>query len=173
MKTIINKIRALISPNFLKLIYILTPFVVVIIYTITVYLINIIKRKNMKFFINENFTITQMYKGEHNGIDISLKSDTPLIATTDLICLLSETHPKGGKQIVLLDAKTNEKFGFAHLNKSFVNKGSLIKQGEKFALSGNTGLSTGPHLHFTYRKDNIISNPIDYLTKKGVKYVVR
>lgn len=173
MKTIINKIRASLSPNFLKLIYILTPFILVIIYTTTIYLINILKRKNMKFFINENFTITQMYKGEHNGIDISLKSDTPLYATTDLICLLSEVHPKGGNQVVLLDAKTNEKFGFAHLNKSFVKKGDLIKQGEKFSLSGNTGLSTGSHLHFTYRKDNIIINPIDYLTKKGVKYVVR
>lgn len=53
---------------------------------------------------------------------------------------------------------------YAHLEKALVKKGEKIKSGQKVALVGNSGLSTGPHLHYTIEKDGVIINPIDFVS---------
>ena len=56
---------------------------------------------------------------------------------------------------------------YAHLSEVCVKKGERIKQGQVVAKSGNTGLSTGPHLHYSIRKDGKLVDPQTFLSQKS------
>lgn len=55
------------------------------------------------------------------------------------------------------------KTAYAHLNKVVISPGKAVKKGDLIAYSGNTGLSTGPHLHYEVRFINKTLPPSDYL----------
>ena len=59
-------------------------------------------------------------------------------------------NAEGGNQLII---RHDNGFmtGYAHLTKALVKKGDKVKQGDYVAMSGNTGSSTGPHLHFTMK----------------------
>jgi murein DD-endopeptidase MepM/ murein hydrolase activator NlpD len=78
---------------------------------------------------------------------------------------VSETGESGswGKYI---RCKTNDGYVviFAHLSDVLVSKNDKVKQGDKVALSGNTGMSTGPHLHFGVYEDGKDIDPMDMVS---------
>jgi len=86
----------------------------------------------------------------HNGIDIATPVGTPITAHTDLIVLNVWQNDMGGLQIKVADDKYI--YGFAHLSRVPVHINAIVKKGEVFAYTGNTGNSTGPHLHLTLRE---------------------
>ncbi len=97
----------------------------------------------------------------HEGTDFSAPEGTRVHATGDGIVTFSGYDRGYGQQITVKHG-----YGFktlyAHLSKSLVRQGQRVSRGEIIALSGNTGISTGPHLHYEVQKDNIKVNPAAY-----------
>jgi len=91
-----------------------------------------------------------LYKNQfHNGIDFQASIGTPILAADDgeVIAVGDNGRVQYGKYI-LIKHNNNLATLYAHLSKTIVQKGKLVKRGEVIGYSGNTGYSTGPHLHF-------------------------
>ncbi|WP_411572398.1 peptidoglycan DD-metalloendopeptidase family protein [Vibrio sp. TH_r3] len=96
----------------------------------------------------------------HNGTDFATPIGTPVYSTGDGKVILTRNHPYAGKYIVIQHGNSY-KTRYLHLSKILVKKGQSISRGQRIALSGNTGRSTGPHLHYEF----IIRNrPVNAMT---------
>jgi len=101
----------------------------------------------------------------HNGIDIAVPIGTPIICPADGVVYWLNEDPKikGGKQLIIRHNGAEYRTGYAHLNKIYVKMGEPVREGQIIAHSGNTGIGTGAHLHFTYTDANgIKKNPLKY-----------
>lgn len=96
----------------------------------------------------------------HNGVDLATPTGTPILSTGDGIVKRIGNHPYAGKYIDI-DHGGSHTTRYLHLHKILVKKGSQIERGQNIALSGNTGRSSGPHLHFEF---HINGRPVDPLT---------
>ncbi|MED5466134.1 MAG: peptidoglycan DD-metalloendopeptidase family protein, partial [Pseudomonadota bacterium] len=92
--------------------------------------------------------------------DLATPTGTPILSTGDGIVARIGNHPYAGKYIDIDHGGTHTT-RYLHLHKILVRKGAAIERGQKIALSGNTGRSTGPHLHFEF---HINGRPVDPLT---------
>jgi len=102
--------------------------------------------------------LTQM----HEGLDISNRLGTPVIAPADGIVSATGKDISFGNGVAV-----SHGFGivthFNHLNKILVSAGQRVKRGDKIGEVGNTGKSTGPHLHYEVRVNGIPVNPLRYI----------
>lgn len=85
----------------------------------------------------------------HNGTDFAVPIGTPVYTTGDGVVTRVENHPYAGKYIVI-EHSGQYRTRYLHLDRILVRKGQRVSRGERIALSGNTGRSTGPHLHFEF-----------------------
>lgn len=94
----------------------------------------------------------------HEGIDIVADIGTPVHATGD--GTVSYVGPRGGYGTVV---EIDHGFGYStlygHLSKPMVKEGQKVKRGQVIGLSGNSGLSTGPHLHYEVLKNGVHVDP--------------
>ena len=110
----------------------------------------------------------------HRGIDLKAKYNQKVFATADGVVkyVQSRNVGKSGRAI-----KISHNFGFetvyAHLNKTKVKIGDIVKKGQYIALSGNSGRSTGPHLHYEVSYAGKALNPRDYIkwNLKNYEYI--
>lgn len=88
----------------------------------------------------------------HNGLDMKVDKGTPVFATADGAVEYSGYHKRSGYGNLLI---VSHNFGFktyyGHMKKLLVKNGSVVRKGQLIGLSGNTGVSTGPHLHYEVR----------------------
>lgn len=99
----------------------------------------------------------------HNGIDLPAPEGTPIYAPYSGTIKGNYYNGLGGNQLTLDSGAVI--FGFAHLqNKSPYAVGSNIQKGQLLGYVGNTGRSTGAHLHFTVTLDGKKINPVDVFT---------
>ena len=104
----------------------------------------------------------------HTGIDIALPIASPIYAAQDGVIIFSGWQSGYGK-IVKIQHRDGKITYYAHNLKLFYEKGKKVQQGKIIALSGNSGISTGPHLHFEIRINNEHVNPLKYLNKEYFK----
>jgi len=99
----------------------------------------------------------------HNGLDIAVAEGTDVIAVKSGTVTEVRTSATYGK---VLQYETTDGYTvmYAHLSEVLVKEGEEIWQGEVVAKSGNTGLSTGPHLHYSLWKGETLLDPMEYLS---------
>ena len=98
----------------------------------------------------------------HKGVDWATPTGTPVYAS----CGGTVTKAGWGSgygYVVYITHPDGRQTRYAHLSKVLVSAGQTVSQGQKIALSGNTGVSTGPHLHFEILINGSQVNPLNYL----------
>ena len=98
----------------------------------------------------------------HNGIDVADKKGTDIVAADGGVVVLSETQSGYGK-VIKIDHGNGYMTVYAHCNALYVKEGAKVAKGDVIAAMGNTGRSTGTHLHFEIRKDNVALDPLGYV----------
>jgi murein DD-endopeptidase len=98
----------------------------------------------------------------HNGVDFSMPTGTPILSTGDGVVTRVSNHPFAGRYIEIQNG-SHFTSRYLHLGKILVRRGQTVQRGERIALSGNTGRSTRPHLHFEL---HVNGRPVNPLTAK-------
>ena len=98
----------------------------------------------------------------HKGIDIANRRGTPVVAPgAGKVILVGRDRAQG--KLISLDHGYGIVTRYGHLHTILVKKGQWVKRGEKIGKMGNTGLSTGPHLHYEVRLRGVPVNPERYV----------
>lgn len=99
---------------------------------------------------------------EHSGLDLPAKKGTSVKAAASGYVAWARTGRLYGNYVMIIHSDGIATL-YAHLSRMDVKPDQFIARGSVIGAVGNTGLSTGPHLHFEVRKDGIPTNPTDYL----------
>lgn len=104
----------------------------------------------------------------HSGLDFAIPTGTTVRAVADGVVIESYVSSTYGKRLVI--KHTDGTYStYNHLSYRLVSEGQRVEMGQAIARSGNTGRSTGPHLHFeVLDSDKDFLNPTTWLRKKGV-----
>ena len=98
----------------------------------------------------------------HRGLDVSARRGTPIKAPADGIVVFAGNNGGLGRTVRL-----SHDFGFTtvygHLDKITVEPGDVVHRGQEIGLLGNSGRSTGPHLHYEVHEDGVAKNPLYYI----------
>lgn len=98
----------------------------------------------------------------HGGIDFSAPMGTEVYATGDGVVSEVENSLWGYGNMVTIDHGFNYVTRYAHLQKAAVRKGQKVKRGQLIGYVGDTGKTTGIHLHYEVRKNDVPINPINF-----------
>jgi murein DD-endopeptidase MepM/ murein hydrolase activator NlpD len=98
----------------------------------------------------------------HNGLDIQNRTGTPVNAAMAGRVAMVGVNPVYGKYVILQHAEGFQSL-YAHLSRIQVERGMQVGQGQRIGSMGNTGYSTGSHLHFTIFRSQVPVDPLGYL----------
>lgn len=99
----------------------------------------------------------------HTGLDFPSELGTPIHAAAGGMVIVSENHPAYG-QLLEIDHGNTLVTRYAHASKLLVKNGMMVKRGQVIAEVGNSGRSTGPHLHFEVLVSGVPQNPTRFLS---------
>lgn len=102
------------------------------------------------------------FRGKHTGIDLRAQEGTPVAAAAAGTVVETGEGEYIGRFVTLRHADSYTTI-YGHCSKVMVNRGQPVKKGQVIARSGNTGRTTGPHLHFEIRKNGVPQDPLKYL----------
>ncbi|WP_369624190.1 peptidoglycan DD-metalloendopeptidase family protein [Marinobacterium sp. BA1] len=117
-----------------------------------------------RYRVSSHFNLRRLHPvtgriAPHHGVDFAMPTGTPILSIGDGIVSRVGNHPFAGKYIVI-EHPSHFKTRYLHLSRIDVKQGQRLNRGDRIALSGNTGRSTGPHLHFELHVNN---RPVDPL----------
>lgn len=101
----------------------------------------------------------------HHGADFAGPVGTPIQSQTPGVVTASTIHPTAGNYVNVSNGPWT--YRYLHLSRRLVNRGQRVAKGQPIGLLGNTGRSTGPHLHFEVRKNGRSLNPMRFIGKFG------
>lgn len=106
-----------------------------------------------------------VYRGRraHQGVDLACDRGNPIYATGDGVVELVKNELGGYGNQVLIDHGFGYKTRYAHLQSFIVAEGMKVKRGENIGFAGNTGKSTGVHLHYEVIYKGTHVNPMNYM----------
>jgi len=106
----------------------------------------------------------------HKGVDLAYRIGTPVVATANGKVVEKKFEPMGFGHYIVIRHKYGFYTKYAHLRTVTVREGEEVTQGQVIGTLGNTGLSTGPHLHYEVRIGSQVVDPMRYLSiKSGLK----
>ncbi len=100
---------------------------------------------------------------EHSGIDIGIKTGTPVMAAEAGYVAKAAIGTKWYGNYVMIIHSNNLSTLYGHLNSIVVQEDKYVSKGQIIGYSGSTGFSSGPHLHFEVRSNGIPTDPLKYL----------
>jgi murein DD-endopeptidase MepM/ murein hydrolase activator NlpD len=107
----------------------------------------------------------------HRGLDMKAKMKTPVYATADGIVEWAGFHKRSGfGKLVILQHNYGFRAYFGHLNKIVIKSGKFVKKGDLIAYTGNSGMSSGPHLHYEIRFIQRAVNPYEFVKWSVTNY---
>jgi murein DD-endopeptidase MepM/ murein hydrolase activator NlpD len=106
------------------------------------------------------------HKAFHEGLDFPANTGAPILAAADGIVIAAEHTPDYGN-IVKINHGSGLETRYAHASKIVVKVGERVTKGQQVALVGNTGRSTGPHLHYEIRLNGNALDPRQYLRRNA------
>ena len=108
-------------------------------------------------------TITQGYWYGHRAIDVGAPTGSAVVATDGGFVSFAGWTDVGYGYLIVVDHANSFSTYYAHLSNIYVAVGQELRRGQVIGAVGNTGNSTGPHLHFEVRRNNAQQNPRAYL----------
>ena len=115
-----------------------------------------------------SYTFTSGFKMRwgklHGGVDLAVPEGTPVYAADNGKVIVAGDLDNGYGSYIILDHQNGYKTLYAHNSELLVSVGDIVAQGDQIALSGNTGNSTGPHVHFEIQVNDEKVDPQQYVT---------
>lgn len=99
---------------------------------------------------------------QHEGIDFAADSGTEILAADAGIVSFSGVV-EGYGNLIIINHQNGFTTYYAHCSVLYAGEGAVVEKGEVIGAVGSTGNSTGPHLHFEIRQDDVPKNPLDFL----------
>jgi murein DD-endopeptidase len=97
----------------------------------------------------------------HHGMDFKVDVGTPIAASFDGVVTRTNWNFSGNGNCIEVELADGTLVKYLHLSENRVNAGDRVRAGQVIALSGNTGRSTGPHLHYQLNRGDRVLDPID------------
>ncbi|MGK2889217.1 MAG: murein DD-endopeptidase MepM [Candidatus Malihini olakiniferum] len=117
-----------------------------------------------QFRVSSNFNLRRLNPvtgrvTPHRGVDFSMPVGTPVLSVGDGEVVAVSRRPDTGNYVEIRHGRQYTT-RYMHLNRLLVKTGQKVKRGDRIALSGNTGRSTGPHLHYEFWINQQAVNPL-------------
>ena len=128
-------------------------------------IVPILNKDHYKFLSHFGRRYDPVYKNTvkmHEGIDLAGAIGTNIRSSGDGVVKTAESSRGGYGNEIIVDHGFGYTTRYAHLSKILVSRGQKVTRGEIIGKLGSTGKSTGPHLHYEVRKNNIPLNPINF-----------
>ncbi len=108
--------------------------------------------------------ITQKSWHCHHAVDIANSEGTPVYAADSGYVVVAGWRESGYGNTVIINHGNGFQTLYAHLSAISVSAGQSVVKGQRVGLMGNTGYSTGPHLHFEIREGSKLCNPLEFVS---------
>lgn len=105
----------------------------------------------------------------HNGVDIAARPGTHIFAIEEGLVVYAQNEMRGYGNVVLVLHSNGTVSLYAHMRQAWVFAGQTVQRGQILGEVGDTGLTTGPHLHFEWRRNGVPLNPVPRFTRRPAR----